>query len=55
VQKVVAVGAPLLATVSRPTGLAIRLAEATNLTLVALLRGRTANIYANPDRLMLEP
>ena len=51
VQKVVASGAPLLATVSRPTGLAIRLAEAANLTLVALLRGRTANVYAHPERL----
>jgi FdhD protein len=51
VQKVVAMGAPLLATVSRPTGLAIRLAEATNLTLVALLRGRSANVYAHPERL----
>jgi formate dehydrogenase accessory protein FdhD len=51
VQKVVASGAPLLATVSRPTGLAIRLAEAANLTLVALLRGRSANVYAHEERL----
>jgi FdhD protein len=51
VQKVVAAGAPLLATVSRPTGLAIRLAEAANLTLVALLRGRSANVYAHAERL----
>jgi formate dehydrogenase assembly factor FdhD len=36
----------MLAAVSRPTGLAIRLAQASGLTLVALLRGRTANVYA---------
>jgi FdhD protein len=51
VQKAVSVGVPLLAAVSRPTGLAIRLAEATGLTLVALLRGQTANVYANGGRL----
>ncbi|MGH7586603.1 MAG: formate dehydrogenase accessory sulfurtransferase FdhD [Gemmatimonadales bacterium] len=51
VQKAVAVGVPLLAAVSRPTGLAIRLAEASGLTLVALLRGHTANVYANGERL----
>ena len=51
VQKAVAVGIPLIATVSRPTGLAIRLADASGLTLVALLRGSSANVYANGDRL----
>ena len=52
VQKAVAAGIPLLAAVSRPTGLAIRLAEASGLTLVALLRGSTANVYAHPERLV---
>ena len=51
VQKAVSAGVPLLAAVSRPTGLAIRLAEATGLTLVALLRGRSANVYAHGERL----
>lgn len=51
VQKAVAAGVPLIAAVSRPTGLAIRLAEATGLTLVALLRGTSANVYAHPERL----
>lgn len=36
---------PLLAAVSRPTSLAIRLAEQTRVTLVGLLRGRSANVY----------
>jgi FdhD protein len=51
VQKCAAVGVRLLAAVSRPTGLAIGLAEASGLTLVALLRGTTANVYAHPERL----
>lgn len=51
VQKAVSAGVPLLAAVSRPTGLAIRLAEATGLTLVALLRGSSANVYAHGERL----
>ena len=36
-----------------PTGLAIRLAEAAGITLVALLRGGTANVYTGPERLDL--
>jgi formate dehydrogenase accessory protein FdhD len=52
VQKAVAAGVRLLAAVSRPTGLAIRLAEASGLTLVALLRGNTANVYAHGERLI---
>lgn len=50
VQKAAAFGVPLLAAVSRPTGLAVRLAEAANVCLVGLLRGRTANVYAHPER-----
>jgi len=51
VQKVAVAGSPLLATVSRPTGLAIRLAEASGITLVALLRGESANVYAGVERI----
>jgi FdhD protein len=53
VQKATAVGIPMLAAVSRPTGLAIRLAEASGLTLVALLRGSSANVYSHAERLHL--
>ncbi|MGH7646644.1 MAG: formate dehydrogenase accessory sulfurtransferase FdhD, partial [Gemmatimonadaceae bacterium] len=49
VQKAAVAGVPLLAAVSRPTGLAIRLAEAANVTLIGLLRGHTANVYAHPE------
>lgn len=48
VQKAAIAGVALLAAVSRPTDLAIRLAEASGMTLVALLRGRSANIYSHP-------
>lgn len=54
VQKVAMAGVSLLATISRPTGLAIRLAEDAGVTLVGLLRGRTANVYSHPDGLRLE-
>jgi FdhD protein len=52
VQKAAAVGVRMLAAVSRPTGLAIGLAEACGMTLVALLRGSTANVYAHGERLL---
>ena len=54
VQKAATVGVRLLAAVSRPTGLAIRLAEASGVTLVALLRNGTANVYAHGERLSRE-
>jgi len=54
VQKVAVAGSPLLAAVSRPTGLAIRFAEAGGLCLVGLLRGRSANVYSHPGRVRFE-
>jgi FdhD protein len=51
VQKCAACGVPLLAAVSRPTHLAIRMAEAAGICLVGLLRGRTANVYSRLDRI----
>ena len=41
----------LLAAVSRPTSLAIRLADDVGVTLVGLLRGRSANVYSHQERL----
>jgi formate dehydrogenase accessory protein FdhD len=55
VQKTAAAGIPLLAAVSRPTSLAIQLAQQANITLVGLLRGRSANVYSHPERLGLTP
>ncbi|MCI0651750.1 MAG: formate dehydrogenase accessory sulfurtransferase FdhD [Planctomycetes bacterium] len=50
VQKSAVAGVPLLAAVSRPTSLAIRLADAAGITLAGLLRSRSANIYTHPER-----
>jgi len=53
VQKAATCGVELLAAISRPTGLAIRFAAAADMTLVALLRGRSANIYCRPERVLV--
>src|SRR3954470_22412497 len=45
-------GVPLLGAVSRPTNLAIALADDTNITLVGLLRGRSGNVYTHAERLL---
>lgn len=50
VQKATVFGVPLIAAVSRPTGLAIRIAESAGMCLVGLLRGETASVYANRKR-----
>jgi FdhD protein len=50
VQKAATCGVELLAAISRPTGLAIRFAESAGVTLIGLLRGRTANVYSGMDR-----
>ena len=54
VQKAATTGVELLAAVSRPTGLAIRFADAASLTLVGLLRGRTANVYTHAQRILTD-
>lgn len=53
VQKVAACGVELIAAISRPTGLAIRFADAANVTLVGLVRGSTANVYAGIQRITM--
>lgn len=53
VQKAAAANVPLLAAVSRPTALAAGLADDAGITLVGLLRGRTANVYTHPERIAL--
>jgi FdhD protein len=53
VQKAAVFGVPLLAAVSRPTGLAIRIADAAGMCLAGLLRGRTANIYTHQERVRI--
>lgn len=51
VQKALVAGIPVLASVSAPSGLAVRLARELGLTLVGFLRGRRFLIYSREDRL----
>ncbi len=51
IQKALAAGVPLLASVSAPSGLAVRLARELGMTLVGFLRGRRFLIYAGEKRL----
>ncbi len=51
VQKSAFVGITLLVAISAPTGLAIRLADATGVTLIGFARGDQHVVYAHPQRL----
>jgi FdhD protein len=52
VQKALAAGIPLLASVSAPSGLAVQLARQLHLTLVGFLRGTRFVVYAGQERLI---
>jgi len=51
VQKAASVGVTLLAAMSAPTGLAIRLAEEAGITLVGFARDDQHVVYSHPERL----
>lgn len=51
VQKSAAAGCPILAAVSAPTGLAVRLAQSSGVTLAGFMRGEDATLYTHPQRL----
>lgn len=53
VQKTVSAGVQLLAAVSAPTGLAIRMAEQSGLALVGFLRDKSYVIYSHVDKIKL--
>jgi FdhD protein len=55
VQKALAGGIPLLASVSAPSSLAVRLARELGLTLVGFLRGRRFIVYSGEQRLEIAP
>ncbi len=52
-QKALVAGIPLLAAISGPSSLAVDLARENGMTLVAFLRGNTANVYAGAQRIAL--
>lgn len=54
VQKTAAIGAGVLAAVSGPTAMAVRLAETAGLTLAGFVRGGTMVVYAHPQRIQSE-
>lgn len=51
VQKTAAIGAPFIVAVSAPTALAIRTAEQSGMTLVALVRGEEFDVFTHADRI----
>jgi FdhD protein len=51
VQKAVVFGAPLVASISGPTGLAVRVAEQAGLTLVGFTRPGRHTVYTHAERL----
>jgi FdhD protein len=50
VQKAAMIGAPVLAAVSAPTALAVRMAEAAGMTLIAIARTDGFEIFTHPQR-----
>jgi FdhD protein len=52
VQKAAILGVPLLATVSAPTALAVRVAHAVGLTLVGFARDERLTVYTHPGRVL---
>jgi formate dehydrogenase accessory protein FdhD len=52
VQKTTRLGAALMAAVSGPTGLAVRIAQQAGLTLVGFARGSRLTVYTHPERLV---
>ncbi|HEX9465111.1 MAG TPA: formate dehydrogenase accessory sulfurtransferase FdhD [Alphaproteobacteria bacterium] len=51
VQKAATIGIPILVAISAPTTMALRIAERTGITLVALARSDSVTVYANPGRI----
>jgi FdhD protein len=55
VQKTAMAGAPVILAVSAPTTLAVATAKIANITLVALARDDTFEIFTHPHRILVQP
>ncbi|KQT60697.1 MULTISPECIES: formate dehydrogenase accessory sulfurtransferase FdhD [unclassified Aureimonas] len=55
IQKAAIMGSPLIAAVSAPSALAIRMAEASGVTLVAVVRGAEFEIFTHANRIAGAP
>jgi FdhD protein len=51
VQKTTVLGAPLMAAISGPTGLVVRIAQQAGLTLVGFARKGGHTVYTHPQRM----
>jgi FdhD protein len=54
VQKAIAAGVPIVASVSAPSSLAVQLARELNLTLIGFLRGRRFVVYSGESRCLMQ-
>jgi FdhD protein len=52
VQKAATIGIPILVAISAPTTMALRIAQRTGITLVALARSDSITVYANPGSII---
>jgi FdhD protein len=55
VQKSAAIGAPVMVSVSAPTGLAVRMADAAGITLAAIARADGFEVFTHPYRISHGP
>lgn len=55
VQKAAMIGAPILVSVSAPTALALATAEKAGITVVAVARSDSFEVFTRPDRIKAEP
>lgn len=55
IQKTAAIGAPIVTAVSVPTALALRTAEAAGITLIAIARGDSFEVFTHPQRVAPNP
>jgi FdhD protein len=51
VQKAARMGAPIIAAISAPTALAVRVAEGCGITLVAVAREESFEVFTHPERI----